>query len=357
MGWVLVGIFVILIIEVLSQIFGFFYIGFSMNKYMILALIVLAVAAFYAWISSLSYNDYIIKEKIVKNIKRLFSSDQGGSAKSGEVVHTHNSINLSEITLENLVAELQSTLTSPRPLIFKGWGNKRLELDIQRVRLLNDYIEALAETGQSFIRLQADAIVSYEKIQSLAHIELNELRARVRKSALDLMLIEDQYQLEVTRIRTQTARLELELQQLNNQLGFEQDRHNMDMLERKYLIENNKDRFTLEMMIKEAEVYCLKLKTQSDVSVRDKIGDLFDKIIRELNIGNITPTQALILTSLFGKGGAIQDFESEKRILDQMIEKAKQETEIKRQEAKEKFLENEHKIFKLELDKRNFDPS
>lgn len=354
MGWVLVLIFVILIIEVLSQVFGFFYIGFSMNKYMILALLAAGVAAFYAWISSQSYDDYKIKEKIVKNIKWLFASEQGGSGK--EITHSHDSINLSDITLENLVAELQSTLTAPRPLIFKGWGNKRLKLDVERVRLFNDYIKAVAETGQSFIRLQADAIVSYEKIQSLAHIELNELRASVRKSALDLLLIEDQYQLEVTRIRTQTARLELELKQLNNQLGYEQDRHKMDMLERKYLIDNSKDRFTLEMMIKEAEVYCLKLKTKSDVSVRDKIGDLFEKIIRELNIGNITPTQALILTSLFGKGGTIQDFESEKRILDQMIEKAKQETEIKRQEAKEKFLDNEHKIFKLEMDKRNFDP-
>lgn len=355
-GAIIFILIIIVVFEFIGRQFDILAAGLFSNIFGILAVIFTAIAGFYFYISTLSYNDFLIKDKIMKAFQQFFSSDNGGGSKpSGDIIKATNSIDLGEVTLQGLVAELQSTLTSPKPLIFKGWGNRRLELDIERVRLMNDYINAVIDTGQSFIRLRADALISYEKIQLLAETELNQLKARARRSVLDLLLLEEKYLFELTELRARTERLELELQEYRNNIRFQGERHSMELLERRYFIKNSRDSHTLEYMIKEAEVYVLKLKAVSDVSIRDKVSELFDKIIRELNIGSITPTQALILTSLFGKGGSFQDFESEKKILDQMVEKYKQETEIKRQEAKEKFLDNEHKIFKLELDKRNFE--
>ena len=103
-------------------------------------------------------------------------------------------INLSEVNLQSLVAELQNTLTSPTPIFFKGWGNRRLEIDVKRVELMNDYIKNVIATGQSFIQLKADALISYEKIELLAKKELFELKNQAEAAEYNFKLLNEKYE-------------------------------------------------------------------------------------------------------------------------------------------------------------------
>src|ERR1035437_9244173 len=125
---------------------------FNGNIFNILALISAVIIVIYFWASSKSYKDYKIKDKIMK----LFEGSNNLPDKK------EKEIDLSTIDLNGLVAELQRVLTSPAPIFFKGWGNMRLQLDVDRLGLLNDYIQNVMAAGQSFVRLKADAVISYK---------------------------------------------------------------------------------------------------------------------------------------------------------------------------------------------------
>jgi len=363
MGWVIIFLLFVLVMEWITQIFGFFSVGLTMNKYMIMATIAFILGFIYLKFSSLSYKDYKLKEKIMK---RFFGSDSSGSNSRGSISSGSNSggsnlpavreINVYDLTMQQLNEELLFVLTTPKPLIFKGWSNNRLKLDVERLKLFHEYIQDTLAIQQSLCDLRVEEAISYKKFEAFSKLKIIELEADVKKAEFNFKLLEDYYENEVTRLRTDTERMKIELQMLQNSVKIDQENHAMNMLERSYGLTDRESLIALNKMKTEAEIYCLKLKADSEYVISTKVAALFDKIIKDLQMDDITPSQVLVLISIFGKGGVptVEDFEVKKQLLVEEINRMKQENEYKKYEAREKFIETEHKQFKLEKDRLNY---
>lgn len=352
-------IFIVLFIEIITNFFGFLSVGLAMNKFMLIGVIISVASAFYWWISSLSYDDYKLKEKIMK---RFFGSDSSGSNSSGSDSGGSNlpavrELNVYEFTMQQLNEQLLYELTAPKPLIFKGLGNKRLQLDVDRLWILHEYIQATLAIQQSLGDLRVEEAISYEKFEAFSKIQINELKEKVRKSELSLLIIEDQYIKEQTKLRTDVERMKIDLVMLKDSRNMALDNHKMSLEERRFAMADRETVLLYQKNKLEAEEYCMKLKAVSDSSINEKVVALFDKIITELSLDRITPSQVLILVSIFGKGGSnsVDDFETNKKKVEQQIEIMKQDTEILRQESRQKFYETEQQRFKLKKFEMDFD--
>jgi hypothetical protein len=191
---------------------------FGANIFTLLALVSAAIAAFYFWISSKAYSDYKIKDKITKRLDVVFNpknlpTKMGNKMElSKDDLPTKREIDLSTVDLQSLVGDMKQMLTSPTPLIFKGWGNRRLELDVERVRLMDKYIQNVIAAGQSFIRLKADSLISFDKIKLLANKELYELRKDSEGAEYDLKLLTEKYQSELIRYKTDKEKMILSVE-------------------------------------------------------------------------------------------------------------------------------------------------
>ena len=205
--WIIVIIVLLALLALFSWLstqFDIFAGIFNANIFTLLALISALIGAIYFWASSKSYKDYKIKDKVMK----LFEDSS-----PSKNLPAKKEIDLSTIDLQSLVVDLQRVLTSPTPIFFKGWGNKRLELDARRVDMMNMYIQSVIATGQSFIRLKADAVISYDKIKLLAEKELNGLRQQAAESEFGLKLLDKKYENELTKLTTGTDIMILEVEE------------------------------------------------------------------------------------------------------------------------------------------------
>lgn len=330
--------------------FLFNLLGVEYSSFFIWPLLIFGTLAITYYLASLtSYKDLYNKDKIMSLLEP-----------TDDNLPTKKEINLSEVNLQSLIGELQNTLTSPTPIFFKGWGNRRLELDVERVRLLNQYIRSIADTGQSFIRLKVDALISYDKINHLAHTELNELKRQSIISDNNLKLLQDKYENELTALKTDTElmkiRLEkerIELQRQQDELQRDKDRHQMEMAERETAKEERIMDATNRKNINETHIYLEKWQAKFDGKVKKQVIELYKKIVQDLDTENITPSQTLILISLFGSGvtSSIEDFDMKRKLAEETLNKMKQETAYKKAEAKSKFTEAEVLNFKYERDK------
>ena len=95
-------------------------------------------------------------------------------------------IDMEVMTLDSFFKDVAFTLNKPSPVIFKGWGNKRLELDAERVQILGDYISNVRDTCDQYLKLRADMFFSKEKFEH--YVEANRMRATG-----DLDLIREEY--------------------------------------------------------------------------------------------------------------------------------------------------------------------
>ncbi|MHB8581036.1 MAG: hypothetical protein ACYDA4_14425 [Ignavibacteriaceae bacterium] len=353
--------------------------SFSANIFTLLAIVAALIGAVYFWASSQAYKDYKIKEKILKLLNNFSLFDHKVNKKNNSLIKysaikkdeimkqtddnsysknlpTKREIDLSTVDLQSLVGDMKQMLTSPTPIIFKGWGNRRLELDVKRVGLMNEYIQNVIATGQSFIQLKVDAIVSYEKIEQLATKELNELRIQAAESEFGLKLLNKKYENELTKLTTETERMKLDIEKLKLQLRIDKERHEMDMKKEGAAIEDSRAILQLQNDKLEAENYCMIIKTKDESRIRNKVADLFNKIIKNLQLDNISPSQVLILISLFGSGNTanVEDFETKKKLMEETIEKMRQENEYKKQEVKDKYYDVEHKNYKYQKERMSF---
>lgn len=95
-------------------------------------------------------------------------------------------IDMESMNLESFFRDIAITLNKPAPIIFKGWGNRRLELDVERVQILRDYIGNVRRTADEYLKLRADMFFSKEKFEH--YVEANRVRADG-----DLDLIKEEY--------------------------------------------------------------------------------------------------------------------------------------------------------------------
>lgn len=195
MVWVIVivGIFVLV-----GSLIDFLLNGWTLTTqffidswYGIIAVVtgILSILMFYG--SSKSYKMVKINESFLPNLK-----NQKGRGKLME-----NEFDLSKLTMDALVKKMAFEMTKPGPVFFKGWGNRRLKLDVERVNILKDYISSVRETGKELMHLQAEAVISYELIDDL--VKLKKLDSKYQ-----IELAKEKYLNEIKQMRLTTANME-----------------------------------------------------------------------------------------------------------------------------------------------------
>lgn len=315
--WVIIVIVIILVIylgesasdqlDIMSIILDKSFLGIS-------ALISIALGCIYFWASSVSYRDYKIKDKFMNIFNNYLSSDTSLSKRE---------IDLSAIDLQSLVGELQSVLTSPTPIFFKGWGNRRLELDVERVKLMNDYINTVAATGQSFIRLKADSLISYDKIKLLAKTELIELQSRATAKELDLRLLQDRYENELIKLKTQNESLKLGIDDLK--LSQEEKKANIRRL--------NAEAEKAEAIAEQEKAKARIMSEQARES--GYRADLINIITGDVKFSDLSISQQtyILTTYLNVDVSKLTDFEIREQLKNSIVDQAKADTIKKTAEA------------------------
>lgn len=124
--------------------------------------------------------------KLVSNLKAIPNKQNNKTYLNMDQEIQKQVIDLGSLSLEGFFREVATTLNKPSPVIFKGWGNRRFELDVERVYIMSNYIQAVRGACNSFLQLQADIFFAEEKFENF--VEQNKVRAEG-----DLDLIKEQY--------------------------------------------------------------------------------------------------------------------------------------------------------------------
>ncbi|MHB8581205.1 MAG: hypothetical protein ACYDA4_15285 [Ignavibacteriaceae bacterium] len=289
---------------------------------------------------------------------------------------------ISEINLRNLLVEARDILTAPKPVLFKKFGNRQLTEDVKRIGLINDYLENLISAGQSMVRLNVDAITSMEKIQLLAQTELDQLRLNAKKAKNNLELEDSNNEYDFKKLQNNITALNYEIKSkqltLNEQefeLKRKQEEHKMNMREREHdlaereresaqrikesdqQIKENELDSQNRLNVSEALIYIEKLKANNESKFNKSFITLYNKISQELKLENITPSQVLILISLFSKNPAtsFEDVDMRRKKFEEELKKMKQDTAYRRSEVKNKRLDNEVKVYKIKKEELDID--
>jgi hypothetical protein len=212
-------IIVVLIIFLVIVLAGLFYSGFLMMVYPIydylfhtrwglLAIISFILSYFFGYASKRTHEDVVLKDELMNSVK-LFISDISGSfnknIKSTNRLLTNNNkimdkknseslmnlgknenvIDMSKMNLDGVLKNLAKSINKPTPFILKGWSNRSLRLDVEKVNILTEYIKSIKDLGNEFLELQADAILSIEKIEHF-------IKTKRKKNDIELDLLTDQ---------------------------------------------------------------------------------------------------------------------------------------------------------------------
>lgn len=197
---------------------------FAHSYWGLLAALSLGVSIFFAYASKMTHEDVRLKDDIMDSVKNFVSGISKGFSsndksydkyklinnninetkseifdenKSNNIMEKINSdslkpypdnefvIDMSKTNIDGVLKSFATALNQPMPIVLKGWANKRLELDIQRVNTLIDYAKSIRNLGNEFLELQADAIFSRKKMEYF--IRKRELQD---KNEIDLLTAE-----------------------------------------------------------------------------------------------------------------------------------------------------------------------
>lgn len=128
-----------------------------------------------------------------------------------------NVLDLSVLDLDGLVKELAFAINKPFPIFFKGWGNQRLALDIQRASLIKDYISTIREAGKEFIDFKAEALISFDTIKIVTETKLNELNLDFLRSQHDIDLLRNGLKHEKKKQELEVKQIESDIAMINAQ--------------------------------------------------------------------------------------------------------------------------------------------
>ena len=164
----------------------------------------IALLLFYA--SSKSYSSLKINESFLPNPRR--DNNKKGKPTMSLIKKESEEVefDLSQLTMSALTKKMAYEMTKPGPVFFKGWGNNRLRLDVERVHIMKEYIDSIRDTGESLMELQADAFLSFEKIKALTEEKRYQLKKRVvdSKIAFDFAKEEYTHKLEMMRLERES---------------------------------------------------------------------------------------------------------------------------------------------------------
>jgi cyclophilin family peptidyl-prolyl cis-trans isomerase len=319
---------------------------------------VLSLLMFYG--SSKSYRDVKINETFLDNPDRSKLRKKKGSISMFKKETAVVEFDLSQLTMNTLTKKMAYVMTKPGPVFFKGWGNRRLQLDVERVEIIREYIEAIRATGDSLIHLHADSVLSYEKMENLVNIKRNDLLLQLKESQLKIDLLEKEHQARVDRLRIDVAHLETmvleRIAQIEN-LNAQTEQVLSDMRNRTKEIDTEikirKETAESEIQIKEkesmarielekdkasAEIYVMKLKAGDDSDISKKRAKALDMVIEEMNMDSISPAEVYLLIKLLDTSNTTDfiDFENKIKVMGEELEKMRVQNDILKSEAKEK---------------------
>jgi hypothetical protein len=291
--------------------------------YGIIAIItgILSVLMFYG--SSKSYRMVKFNESFLPNFKNL----------KGEGKIMENEFDLSKLTMESLVKKMAFEMTKPGPVFFKGWGNRRLELDVERVNIIKNYIDSLRETGNSLMELQSDAVLSFNKIKILSEIKKNELASKLQKSQVDLDFVKIEYQSKIRR------------------MSLENDNLEEDIKMKKALREKVESENKVSVLLAEAEYKLMIAKSEKDKEIALLLAEAV-KYYKKLP--NVLKSYVAVQLGSENSQNPNIDMELQEQLKDFIIRKHKAETEMLENEADEnKALTDTVKV-KLDREKKKY---
>lgn len=181
---------------------------FTDSGWGIIAIIAGLISLILFYASSKSYKDLKINETFLPNPKNIKKLDKGKHTMLENKDNQITEFDLSKLTMEALVKKMAYEMTKPGPVFFKGWGNRRLELDVDRVKIIGRYIQSIKDTGEELMDLQSDAFLSYEKIEMLTKTKRFELQKKLLLAEKDLDFATIEYDNRIEKMRLERESLE-----------------------------------------------------------------------------------------------------------------------------------------------------
>ena len=105
---------------------------------------------------------------------------------SDELQEQVKELDLQNMSLEGFFRDVAFTINKPTAIIFKGWSNHRLRLDVEHVQILGQYLQEVRATSEEYLRLKADVFFSQEKFEYF--VKTNAINAKY-----NIDLINEQY--------------------------------------------------------------------------------------------------------------------------------------------------------------------
>lgn len=320
---------------------------FLFNSFWGIVALCLGIGALILFYASAKTSKHVLKAgKEIKKVKPILIKMENSLTQSND----SSVIDMTSVDLQGVFRSLVATLNSPTPVIFKGWGNKRLELDVDRVRIITSYIQAVQDAGEAFMDLKADAILSFEKLKALTEIKKNDLKREVRESELKLDLLNAEYENKIRDIKVQVDLKEADL-----------NLKKIEIEEREAQIKERERELFMKERMNEAKIKVMTIKTKDESLYARARADLLDRIIQEMDFNNISPSQAFVLINALSPG-TLDDtnFQTKSEMVQQELEKMKAEARYKNAEAKEreatadeKKAQSDFNIFDLENENPN----
>ena len=226
--------------------------------------------------------------------------------------------------------------------------------------IIQGYIDAVRQAGESFINLQADAVLSYEKIENLVKINRNVLLRQLRDSELQIDLLEKEHEAKVEKLQIDVAHLEslvleriAQIENLNahTEQVLSDIKNKVKEIDTEIKIkiatsesdirlreEESKARIKLNEDKSDAEIYILKLKAGDDSAISKKRATALDMVIKEMNMDNITPTEVYLLIKLLDTNNTNDfiDFTNKMKVMEEELEKMRIQNDILKADAKER---------------------
>lgn len=296
-------------------------------------------------------------------------SGSGGSMSSNLVVQNRE-IDVSVCQMDAFSNKLANLMTKPEPVFFKGWRNRRLKLDIEHMYLIKDYVDAMRDAGESFVRFKVDQIFSYEKIQGLVQLNRNDLLRQLRESELQIDLLENEHRGKIAKLNlyirelevnifeklTQVKELQANIAKVYSDIENTRDEAisrikiseqesiaNIRAREKELEIKEQEAMATIELnKVKSgAEIYVMKLKATDKSKLAQQRSEVLDKIIKEMNLNNIRPIEVYLLINLLDSvnSDGFMDFDKKVELMEEELNRMKAENRYKTAEAIEKEAE------------------
>lgn len=221
---------------------------------------------------------------------------------------------LAQLDLLSLAQELQTTIQSKRWVLFKGWSVERARLDAERQGWIIEQIRNLSIATEELARTKANLFLHEQMIQDLINGYYYEAEKRAIERANEIERIKKEHEDHLQRIDDQAESRALE---------------------------NERVRSEIKQM-------------RANIRLTELQGELLSKVIREMDVDNINPSQAFLLVkALNPKGEQETDFHAKQEMLNEELEKMRVENEKLKQEARKEQAEAD--LFSLDAERARKD--